>query len=97
MSTTTPVTHINLDRENDLIKQFIRSLPIESQGVALELDGQVICKVVPPFAEGHEHALIERGRELVRRARERNRGVPARVIEREVREAIDEVRQRESR
>jgi hypothetical protein len=55
----------------------------------------VICKVVPPHEE-IENALIERGRELVRRARERNRGVPAQVIEREVRDAVETVRRRKS-
>ena len=91
-----PVTHISLDRENDLVKQFVRSLPIEADGVALELDGRVVCKVVPAFSETDTQRLIARGRELVRRARERNRGVPARVIECEVQEAVKEVRRRSS-
>jgi hypothetical protein len=90
------MTHISLDGENDFVKQFVRSLPIKSEGVDLELDGRVICKVVPPHEE-IKNALIERGRELVRRARERNRGVPASVIEREVRDAVDEVRRQKSR
>ena len=55
------VTHIILDRESDLVKQFIRSLPVESEGVDLELDGRVICKVVPPFEDAETLALIERG------------------------------------
>lgn len=91
------MTHVSLDRESDSVKQFVRSLPIKPEGVDLKLEGQVICKVTPPLAEAEKLALIERGRELVRRARERNRGVPAQVIEREVREAVDEVRQRKSR
>ena len=91
------MTHISLDRESDLVKQFIRSLPIQTQGVDLELEGRVVCKVIPPFEEAEKVALIERGRELVRRARERNRGVPARVIEHEVRDAVDAVRRRKSR
>jgi hypothetical protein len=90
------MTHISLDRENELVKQFIRSLPIESEGVALELEGRVICKVMPPVAGNEKLALIDRGRELVRRARERNQGVPARELEREVKKAVDEVRQRKS-
>lgn len=38
--------------------------------------------------------LVARGRELVRQARERNRDVPADVIERDVERAVDEVRGR---
>jgi hypothetical protein len=92
----TPMTHISLDQESDLIKQFVRSLPLESEGVALELEGRVICKVVPPIAETDGLAFIERARELVRRARDRNRDVGSREIEREIQAAIDEVRQRKS-
>ena len=40
-------------------------------------------------------ALIERGRQLLRKSRDRNREVPARVIEREVQAAVDEVRSRQ--
>lgn len=89
--------HLSLDRESDLVKQFVRSLPVNSEGIELELDGRVICKVVPPLQTTEKQALIERGRELVRRAQQRNQGVPARVVEREVREAVEEVRQRKSR
>jgi hypothetical protein len=92
----TPMTHISLDQESDSIKQFVRSLPIGLEGVALELQGRVICKVVPPVVKTDGLALIERGRELVRRARDRNRDVASREIEREVQAAIDEVRQRKS-
>jgi hypothetical protein len=86
------LTHISLDQASDSVKQFICSLPIDPAGVILELDGRVICKVVPPFEEAEKQVLIERGRKLVRRVRERNRGVPAQVIEREVREEVEEVR-----
>ena len=42
-------------------------------------------------------ALLARARELVRRARERNRDVPGDVIERDVARAVDEVRGRSGR
>ena len=38
--------------------------------------------------------LLERGRELARRARERNAGVPQEILDREIEAAIEEVRQR---
>ena len=37
--------------------------------------------------------LRERGRDLARRARQRNAGTPPNVIEREIEQAIEEVRQ----
>ncbi|HEX6985799.1 MAG TPA: hypothetical protein VF170_10490 [Planctomycetaceae bacterium] len=47
-----------------------------------------------PELPAEQAALLARGRELVRRARERNRGVPADVLEHDVERAIDEVRGR---
>ena len=41
--------------------------------------------------------LLQRGRELVRRTRERNSNVPEQVIEEEVNRAVDEVRGRNAR
>lgn len=38
--------------------------------------------------------LRERGRELARRARQRNVGVPQNVTDREIQQAIEEVRQK---
>ncbi len=40
-------------------------------------------------------SLRERGRELMRQVRERNAGVSKEVLNREIEEAIDEVRQQE--
>jgi hypothetical protein len=90
---------ITLDTASAAVKKIVQSLPMESDGVELELQGQVVCTVVPPhgFTETNDAALmLERGRRLVRRARERNKGVPFQVIQREVREAVAEVRRRKS-
>jgi hypothetical protein len=93
------VKHIDLDRADERVKDFVRTLPIEPDGVELKLNGKVICKVVSPqhLTTDERDAILARGRELVRRARERNKGVPAKIIEREVQEAVDEVRGRQRR
>jgi len=90
--------HINLDTAADDVKEFVSTLPLGDDGVELELDGQVICKVLPPqgFSEADQAVLIERVRQLVHQARQRNRGVPSKVIEREVGQAVDEVRRKTS-
>lgn len=87
---------LNLDRATPSVKKFVRGLRPDSEGIMLELNGQVLCKVIPAtqFSEAEKMALLERGRELIRQARERNRGVPTRVIEREVRDAVRMVRSR---
>jgi hypothetical protein len=88
--------HITVDRENDQVKEFLRTLPLEPDGVELELNGRVICKIVAPgqLTSQERDAILEAGWQRVREAQERNRGVPAKVIEREVNEAVDEVRRR---
>jgi hypothetical protein len=86
-----------LDTEIPEVQEFIQKLPLQD-GVELELGGRLICKVIGPhqLTEDEKKDLIERGREIVARARERNKGVSAKVIEREVRQAVNEVRQRQA-
>jgi len=90
------VKRVSLDKAQKAVKQFIRDLPIDSEGVEIELDGKVVCEVLPPHAvtPAERTALIARGRELVQRARVQNKGVPAAVLEREVGDAVDEARRR---
>jgi hypothetical protein len=88
---------IKLDTASRTVQQFVRSLPVDAEGVELELNGRVLCKVIPPleFSDAEKAALMQEGRELMRRARERNKGVPARVIECEVRDAVKAVRSKQ--
>jgi hypothetical protein len=86
---------VTLDCAGPEVKEFIQSLPLQSGGVELELEGRVICNVVPPgveLLEAEKAVLLQRGRELVRRSRQRNLNVPEQVIEEEVGRAVDEVR-----
>jgi len=88
---------VTIDGAGSGVKEFIRSLPLQAGGVELELEGRIICNVVPPgseLSEAEKAILLQRGRELVRRSRQRNSGVPERVIEEEIARAVDEVRRR---
>jgi hypothetical protein len=99
---------VKLDKADRSVQKFFCSLPEDVDGVELgdgaredfvgvwELNGRVLCKVIPPlqFSDAEKAALVQGARELVRRARERNKGVPARVLEREVREAVKGIRSR---
>lgn len=59
--------HINLDREDDRIKNFIRALPVGADGALLELDGAVLLRVLPvadkPIDAGKLKAAILRRRD----------------------------------
>ena len=92
---TTRMKRLSLDTATTDIKQFVRGLPI-AEGLELELEGEVVCTVFPPHAISPDEraALVARARELLARSRERNKGTPARVLERKVQETLDEVRGR---
>jgi hypothetical protein len=85
---------ISLNTAPRAIRDFVSALPFGPDGVELELNGHVICKIIPPsqLSDAEKEAIVEKGWELVCRARERNKGVPAKVIEREVRQAVNRVR-----
>jgi hypothetical protein len=90
---------VSLDTATPAVKKFVRSLPIGGEGVELELDGKVVCEVVAPrsISPAERASLIARAKVLAELARSRNKGVPARVIEREGQDAVDEVRRRKQR
>ncbi|MBI2824559.1 MAG: hypothetical protein HYX69_07735 [Planctomycetia bacterium] len=79
-----------------VVKRFVRSLPIAPGGVELEFNGAVLCRVTPPnqLARDEIDALLGGVKKQLNRSHERNRDVPARVIEREMRDAVKKVRGR---
>ena len=78
------------------VKRFVRTLAKGAEGAMLRLNGQSLLKVLPPYemSDAEKKALIEGRQDLMRKARERNKGVPMKVINKEIEEAIDEVRGR---
>jgi hypothetical protein len=40
------VTHVSLDREDQRIRDFVRSFPVDPEGTLVELDGQAIYRVL---------------------------------------------------
>ena len=87
---------VNLDRAAPSVRRFVEEIGREADGVELELNGKVVCKLIPPqqLTAAEQAALLRRGVELIRQSQRRNRGVPHRVIASEVREAVRAVRKR---
>ena len=52
------MNHIRLDAEDDHVKQFFRSLPVDPQGSVLELEGRTVACILPSAPD-----QIENGRE----------------------------------
>ena len=80
-----------LDTADDAVKEFIQSLPSADEALELELSGRVVGVFFPPAGRfvANPAAILERGRELVARARERNAGAPDVEIDREVDAAVN--------
>ena len=87
---------MSLDAAPAAVKKFIQGLVVEPDGVEIELNGKVVCKVVGPhdLSESERDTLLQDGLKLLQKAQHRSKGVPAKVIEREVRDAVAEVRRR---
>ncbi len=45
------VNHIALDKEDEAVKRFVLSLPVDANGSVLELDGRAVACVVPVVEE----------------------------------------------
>jgi hypothetical protein len=41
------VRHINLDKQNKQVKQFVLSLSVQQEGSILELEGEPLIRVLP--------------------------------------------------
>jgi len=88
---------LELEKTPRAVQQFIRSLLHHPEVVEFQTNGQVLLRILPApqlSAEGIT-ALLKEGRALVDRARARNEKVPARAIEREVRQALRLVRRQQ--
>src|SRR5688572_10687380 len=90
---------VNLDSAPAAVKNFVSALPNDPDGVELVLNGQVVRKVIGPqqLTEPERAELLDKVTKQIRRAHQRNKAVPARVIAREVQAAVEEVRSRGKR
>jgi len=88
---------VNLDNAAPAIKRFVSALPVADEGVELELNGRVLCKIVPAsrFSSEEMKVLVDERWRLIRAAQGRNKGVSSRVLEREVSDAVEKVRRRQ--
>jgi len=87
---------VNVDTESPAVKKFIRSLAIDTNGIEITLDGNIVCKIIPPeqLSDREKAAQLAKMRELLEEAREHSKRLPANVIERKIRGAMKTVRER---
>lgn len=87
---------VKLDKAGPQVRKFFRSLRVAQEDVELELGGEIVCKVSAAnrISDAAKVSLRKQGRELLKRAHERTKDVPAKVIAKEVDAAIRAVRSR---
>ena len=85
---------LDLKKTPRALQKFTRGLLHHPDVVEFETNGQVLLRILPApqLSAERRTALLEEGRALADRARARNENVPARTIEREVRQAVRLVR-----
>lgn len=90
---------LNVDTATKEVRQFVRNLPVAVDGIELEMDGKVVCEILPPstVTPAERAALVARARAISARTRSRTKGISSRSIERTVKDAVDHVRGRKSR
>jgi hypothetical protein len=87
---------VSVDSAVESVKQFVRSLAVDVEGLELELDGKIVCEVVAPRSmSAAEHAvLIARVRQRAKKSREANADISPREVEQKIEQAVEQVRRR---
>lgn len=88
------MTRISVDTAAPAVKKFLRSLAIDANGVEVTLDGNVVCKIVPPsqLTDVEKEARLSEVRRLLYEARNNSKRMPATEIEQRIRGALKTVR-----
>ena len=86
---------IIIDSAPPSVKKFLRSLAIDAAGVEISLQGNVVCKIIPPgqLTEAEKAAQLATARQLLGKARARSKRLSAPVIESRIRSALKAVRE----
>jgi hypothetical protein len=85
---------VSVDTAPPAVKKFIRSLAMDANGVEVTLDGNVICRIIPPaqLSDVEKAAQLTEVRQLLSEARAHSKRVPATVVEHNIRKALKTVR-----
>jgi hypothetical protein len=87
---------LRLEKTPPAVRQFVRSLLGKPEVVEFEDNGRVLLRILaaPQLSAKKKRALLKEGRELVRRAQDRNQDLPAHTLDEEVRQAVNAVRRK---
>jgi hypothetical protein len=84
------MSRLNLDSAAPAVKNFLRSVSIVPNGIEIELDGKVVCKIVPPseLSEAEKDSRLADVRDLLKRSRMRSKRASRDKMDRDIREAM---------
>jgi hypothetical protein len=89
---------VNVDHAEPAVKEFVRTLSSDPNGVEVEMKGRVVVKATRPeqLSETERLALLDRVTGQLQRTHARNQQLSVKAVEETVRTAVDEVRRRSS-
>lgn len=85
---------VSVDTAPSAVKKFLRSLAIDADGLEVTLEGDVVCRIIPPsqLSELEKAAQLAQVRGLLASARTHSRKIATPTIERSIRSALKTVR-----
>ncbi len=85
---------VKVDKASPAVKKFIQSLSLDANGVEVELNGRLVCKIIRPsqLSDADKAARLADIGVLLQRSRARSKRVSPRTIERDIRSALATVR-----
>lgn len=88
------MTRIEVDQAAPAVKKFIRSLALDASGVEVTLDGNIVCRIIPPnqLSDVEKEARLDGVRQLLKKSRDNSKRHPSIVVEKTIREALKTVR-----
>jgi len=88
------MTRIDMNTAPPAVKKFIRALSIGADGVELTLDGDVVCRIIPPgqLTDSERTSKLKEMRQLLAQAHENSENFPSTEIETRIRGALKSVR-----
>ncbi|MFL5241458.1 MAG: hypothetical protein ACJ8FY_05065 [Gemmataceae bacterium] len=89
------MNRLSADSAPPQVKEFVRSLTLNANGVEVTLGGNVVCKIIPPaqLSEAQKTAQLDVVRNLLAEARARSKRLPASKVEGVIRNALKKVRE----
>ena len=88
--------HLSIDDASPQVKEFLRKLGTEKDGCIIEISGQPIVGIVPPWQVEKLSQERQEAFQLLRQSWDRTRSIPEEEISQVVTEEVQDIRQEQT-